>query len=76
MGNSVKNCLCLLLLGMVCCGIVGCGQSDKSANLTAQPGKLIIYSAGPKKLADEIQKGFEAKTGIKVAMFQGTTGKI
>ncbi len=39
-------------------------------------GKLVVYSAGPKELAEAIQKGYEAKTGVKVEMFQGTTGKI
>ncbi|MFB9756218.1 ABC transporter substrate-binding protein [Paenibacillus hodogayensis] len=39
-------------------------------------GKLVVYSAGPKELAEGIQKGFEAKTGVKIEMFQGTTGKI
>ncbi|MDF2725141.1 MAG: transporter substrate-binding protein [Paenibacillus sp.] len=39
-------------------------------------GKLVVYSAGPKELAEGIQKGFETKTGVKIEMFQGTTGKI
>ncbi|WP_018751768.1 ABC transporter substrate-binding protein [Paenibacillus sanguinis] len=39
-------------------------------------GKLVLYSAGPKKLADNLISSFEDKTGIKVEMFQGTTGKI
>lgn len=39
-------------------------------------GKLVVYSAGPKGLAEAIQKGYEEKTGVKVEMFQGTTGKI
>lgn len=39
-------------------------------------GKLVVYSAGPKELAEAIQKGYETKTGVKVEMFQGTTGKI
>jgi iron(III) transport system substrate-binding protein len=39
-------------------------------------GKLTVYSAGPKELAEAIQKGYETKTGVKIEMFQGTTGKI
>ncbi|USG67025.1 ABC transporter substrate-binding protein [Brevibacillus ruminantium] len=39
-------------------------------------GKVVVYSAGPKGLAESIQKGFEEKTGVQVEMFQGTTGKI
>lgn len=39
-------------------------------------GKIVVYSAGPADLATKIQKGFQAKTGVEVEMFQGTTGKI
>jgi iron(III) transport system substrate-binding protein len=39
-------------------------------------GKLVVYSAGPKELAEAIQKGYETKTGVKIEMFQGTTGKV
>ncbi|MBA2940596.1 ABC transporter substrate-binding protein [Paenibacillus sp. CGMCC 1.16610] len=39
-------------------------------------GKIVVYSAGPADLATNIQKGFKAKTGVEVEMFQGTTGKI
>ncbi|GGG06653.1 ABC transporter substrate-binding protein [Paenibacillus albidus] len=39
-------------------------------------GKLVVYSAGPEGLANKIKEGFEAKTGVTVEMFQGTTGKI
>lgn len=39
-------------------------------------GKIVVYSAGPAGLAEKIQKGFQAKTGVEVEMFQGTTGKI
>ncbi|MEI7027745.1 ABC transporter substrate-binding protein [Paenibacillus sp. y28] len=46
-------------------------QDDKKLS-----GKLVVYSAGPKELAEGIQKGFEAKTGVKIEMFQSTTGKI
>ncbi|GFZ77277.1 ABC transporter substrate-binding protein [Paenibacillus marchantiophytorum] len=39
-------------------------------------GKIVVYSAGPADLALKIQKAFQAKTGVEVEMFQGTTGKI
>ncbi|WP_164821286.1 ABC transporter substrate-binding protein [Paenibacillus koleovorans] len=51
-----------------------------SASPTPTPvklsGKLVVYSAGPAGLAEGIQKGFTAKTGVQIEMFQGTTGKI
>ncbi|MDK2865811.1 MAG: iron(III) transport system substrate-binding protein [Clostridiales bacterium] len=38
--------------------------------------KLILYSAGPGGLAENIVEGFKAKTGIEVELYQATTGKI
>lgn len=62
------------------------GAAAPSAAPTAAPaasaepkklsGKLVVYSAGPAGLAEKIQKGYQAKTGVEVEMFQGTTGKI
>lgn len=54
-------------------------ETNKEANTENSKtlgGKLVLYSAGPQKLADNIISGFEEKTGVKVEMFQGTTGKI
>ncbi|MFJ8526947.1 ABC transporter substrate-binding protein [Bacillus sp. NPDC094106] len=68
--------LCTLLFTMV---VTGCSSKTNSAdakNKKASEKKIVVYSAGPKGLAEKIQKGFEKKTGIKVEMFQGTTGKI
>lgn len=39
-------------------------------------GKVVVYCPSPTNLSDAIAEGFEAKTGVKVEMFQGTTGKI
>lgn len=39
-------------------------------------GKVVVYTAGPAGLAEKILAGFEAKTGVKVEQFQGTTGKV
>ncbi|MFP3380735.1 ABC transporter substrate-binding protein, partial [Bacillus sp. SIMBA_069] len=45
---------------------------------TAKPksDKLTVYVAGPGKMAAKIKEDFEAKTGVKVEQFDGTTGKI
>lgn len=53
-------------------------EASASANDTASSTdkKLVVYSAGPEGLANKIIEGYEAKTGVKVEMFQGTTGKI
>ncbi|WP_339218248.1 ABC transporter substrate-binding protein [Paenibacillus sp. FSL H8-0332] len=54
----------------------GTATSTPQATEAALSGKLVLYSAGPQGLADEIVNGFKAKTGLTVEMFQGTTGKI
>lgn len=47
-----------------------------TANAQTSQQVLTVYAAGPKPLSDQIIHGFEAKTGIKVKSFDGTTGKI
>lgn len=42
----------------------------------APSGKVVVYTAGPEGLATKIKEGFEAKYGITVEQFDGTTGKI
>ena len=37
---------------------------------------LVVYTAGPKPLSSSLAKAFEAKTGIKVELFQSTAGKV
>ncbi|HTJ57537.1 MAG TPA: ABC transporter substrate-binding protein [Devosiaceae bacterium] len=37
---------------------------------------ITVYTAGPQDLIDTLSKGFTAKTGIKVNVFQATTGKV
>ncbi|MGX7419406.1 ABC transporter substrate-binding protein [Carnobacterium gallinarum] len=58
---------------------------DASTEEKAKPQKtpeaikgkeITVYSAGPDKLATSLKEDFEAKTGVKVNLFQGTTGKI
>ncbi|QGG50715.1 ABC transporter substrate-binding protein [Lysinibacillus pakistanensis] len=61
--------------------LAGCGNKEveKTEKVSAHPKEekiLTVYSAGPDGLAANIQQAFEEKTGIKVEMFQGTTGKI
>lgn len=47
-----------------------------SAVLSAQAADITVYSASPAGLIDSLAKGFEAKTGNKVNVFQATTGQI
>lgn len=65
-------CTATLLLG-------ACGADDiqaDSKDASADDHTITVYSAGPDGLAENIQEAFEKETGIKVEMFQGTTGKI
>ncbi len=41
-----------------------------------QPGKVTVYMPSPAGLADKLAAGFEAETGIRTEVFQGTTGEI
>lgn len=69
------------LLGAAAClalSLSACGGAEKSAAPVApkESGKVTVYMPSPAGLANKIAKGFEAKTGIKVEQFQGTTGEI
>ncbi|HEY0123733.1 MAG TPA: ABC transporter substrate-binding protein [Rhizobium sp.] len=37
---------------------------------------ITVYTAGPQSLIDKLAAGFTTETGIKVKVFQATTGKI
>ena len=42
----------------------------------AYAADLVVYSAGPKPLSGALAKGFTAKSGIKVSLFQSNSGKV
>lgn len=37
---------------------------------------ITVYTAGPQSLIDKLAEGFTAETGVKVNVFQATTGKV
>ncbi|MFQ3577859.1 MAG: substrate-binding domain-containing protein, partial [Verrucomicrobiia bacterium] len=39
-------------------------------------GRLVVYTAGPRPLAEAICKAFEAAHGVRVELFTATTGQI
>ncbi|WP_442793681.1 ABC transporter substrate-binding protein [Paraburkholderia sp. ZP32-5] len=43
---------------------------------TSHAQSLTVYTAGPGNLGKKLALGFEHKTGIKVDLFQATTGKV
>lgn len=68
----------MLTMVLAGCGSDNSAKDHNGANAQAQDNNkiLTVYSAGPDSLAKNIQEAFEEKTGMKVEMFQGTTGKI
>ncbi|MDR1587549.1 MAG: ABC transporter substrate-binding protein [Treponema sp.] len=51
-------------------------EASGSAPGAARSGKVVVYMPSPAGLADKLAAGFEARTGVKVEQFQGTTGEI
>ena len=43
---------------------------------SAHADAITVYSAGPKGLIDNLAKGYTAKSGTEVNVFQGTTGQV
>ncbi len=69
------------LLALTCSLVFAQATTEQvpTAKANTEPtlsGKVVVYCPSPNSLANKIQAGFEAKTGVKVEMFQGTTGKI
>ncbi|EPY6965996.1 TPA: ABC transporter substrate-binding protein [Klebsiella pneumoniae] len=47
-----------------------------SAMMLSSAHALTVYTAGPGSLAKSLASGFEQQTGVKVTVFQATTGKV
>ena len=47
-----------------------------SALMLSSAHALTVYTAGPGSLAKSLASGFEQQTGVKVTVFQATTGKV
>jgi iron(III) transport system substrate-binding protein len=47
-----------------------------SSVMVSSAHALTVYTAGPGSLAKNLANGFEKKSGVKVAIFQATTGKV
>ncbi|EPY7152681.1 ABC transporter substrate-binding protein [Klebsiella variicola] len=47
-----------------------------SAMMLSSAYALTVYTAGPGSLAKSLASGFEQQTGVKVTVFQATTGKV
>ena len=67
-----KIAAAMLTVTMACMALTGCGSKEQ----TASNGKVVVYMPSPTGLNEKYVQGFEAKTGIKVELFEGTTGEI
>ncbi|WLD57811.1 ABC transporter substrate-binding protein [Salinispirillum sp. LH 10-3-1] len=47
-----------------------------TASLTVSAQTLTVYSAGPGNLINNLAADFQTETGIRVNVFQGTTGQV
>jgi len=47
-----------------------------SSAMISSAHALTVYTAGPGSLAKNLASGYEKKTGVKVNIFQATTGKV
>lgn len=61
--------------------LTGCSSKEENSAAEAagekqKNNKLVVYTAGPTGLAEELENAFEQNTGMTVEVFQGTTGKV
>lgn len=77
---KLKRIGALLLTLSIGAALIGCGSSSSNSSDNGQEtnnsGKVVVYTAGPDGLAQNIAKEFKEETGIEMEIFQGTTGKI
>lgn len=68
--RTVRTVIMVILTVAIVATAFGAGAREEG------PGTVVVYSAGPGGLAQRIAEGFEAETGIRVEMFQATTGAV
>ncbi|WP_211746170.1 ABC transporter substrate-binding protein [Paenibacillus sp. Marseille-Q4541] len=84
--NSWKKGASLVLTLTLGVALAGCGSGQGKVDTAAAGGgnqtvatsdnTLTVYTAGPEGLANKLIEEFQSQSGIKIEMFQGTTGKI
>lgn len=76
----MKRLTVLLLGAVLCLALTGCGgKTDKAAKVPEAKklsGSVTVYMPSPSGLNKKYVAAFEKKTGVKVQLFEGTTGKI
>ncbi len=75
----MKRLFLFLVVSLLCLSLFAnatkenLASEENSSNLN---GKVTVYMPSPAGLADKLASDFEKKTGVKVEVFQGTTGEI
>ena len=72
----MKKFLIVMVTIIVSLSLFASGAAETSSAAETKSDKVVVYMPSPAGLADKLAAGFEAKTGIKVEVFQGTTGEI
>lgn len=84
-----KKILSMVLAAVCIASLTACGEKkasnagsqtnvkeSKTAEEEQLSGKVVVYMPSPSNLNEKYIEGFEAKTGINVELFEGTTGEI
>ena len=66
----MRKFLCPLVLILTLLLLAGCGGGSGGEN------RVVVYSAGPRSLAEAVCEAFTASTGIETDLFQATTGQV
>ena len=74
----MKKLVMMMIAVLATASLTGCStkESKDQKDEQALSGKVVLYAPSPANLVDDLVAGFEAKTGVKVEVFQGTTGEI
>ena len=73
----MKKLCVIALVALMAVSLFASGAAESSTTAEEKKSdKVVVYMPSPAGLADKLAAGFEEKTGIKVEVFQGTTGEI
>ena len=75
-----KKLAAVALSACLVAGAAGCGtktaEDGASQQATSDENAITVYMPSPAGLSEKLAKDYEAKTGVKVNLYQGTTGEI
>lgn len=62
--------------GLAIAGMAGTALVGGCSNRTRNDGRLVVYAASPRKLAEQMIARYAQSTGVSVDLFSATTGQI